>query len=73
MSARKKKKYQLSFIVSIFPETLVRYYGQKFNKTFMRIWPSVNSLALFLWKPGKDRMSTILLGNTAYDTNDPDW
>lgn len=37
----------------------------------MRIWASGNSLALFLWKPDKDRMSTILLGNNAYDTNDP--
>lgn len=28
-------------------------------------------LAPFLWKPDKGRMSTLLLGYIAYDTNDP--
>lgn len=33
--------------------------------------PSINFLALFPWKPDKDSISTMLLGNIAYGKNDP--
>lgn len=33
--------------------------------------PSIHFPALFLWKPGKHSMSTMLLGTVAYGKNDP--
>lgn len=41
------------------------------TQIWLRVEPSINFPALFPWKPDKDSMSTMLLGNIAYGKNDP--
>lgn len=54
----------------IFSETLIRYSEQSYKNLNLHMRTDFQ-LAPFLWKPDKGKMSTLLLGYIAYDTNDP--